>query len=159
MRFSVLAPVAAAAAFLMLPGCGGADEGAPAIEVEEAWVRLPAAPGRPAAAYFTLRAYNAPIQLTGVTSDEAERIELHDSRMEDGVMRMVPLEGGVTVPAGAETSFEPGGQHAMLYGLAESVREGGRMRLVFTFEGVDPVTVQAEVRGPGGAPAGGHAGH
>lgn len=139
---------AAAALTLSLAGCDRPATGEPVVEVEEAWVRLPAVPGRPAAGYFTLRAYNADIRLVRVQSGDAERVELHDTRMEDGVMRMVPLDDAV-IPQGRELSFEPGGAHAMLFGVADGVRPGGRIALTFTFEGAPPVDVQAEVRAAG----------
>lgn len=135
--------------------CDRHEPGTPAVEVEEAWVRLPAVPGRPAAAYFTLRAYNADIRLTGVTSADAERVELHDTRMEDGVARMAPL-GDAVIQAGRELSFEPGGAHAMLFGLRDGVRPGGRVALTFAFEGAPSVDVQAEARAAGD---GGHGKH
>lgn len=136
------------AAMLALSACGaGTDR--PAIEVEEAVVRLPALAGRPAAAYFTLRAYRTDIRLTGVDSDDAGRVELHDSRMENGVMRMVPLTLPVTIPAGGEIAFEPGGQHAMLFDVGPDARPGGRVHLRFHFDGLDPIDVQAETRAAG----------
>jgi periplasmic copper chaperone A len=153
MRFVPLA--AAALAISPLAACDRPARGEPVVEVEEAWVRLPAVPGRPAAAYFTLRAYNADIRLAGVTSPEAERVELHDTRMENGVMRMAPLERAV-IPAGRELAFEPGGAHAMLFGVSEGVRPGGRMALTFTFEGAAPIDVQAEVRAAGDDAGHGH---
>jgi periplasmic copper chaperone A len=142
------------ALLLSAAACGAPERGAPAVEVEEAWVRLPAVPGRPAAAYFTLRAYNADIRLTGVTSSDAERVELHDTRMEGGIARMVPLADAV-IAQGRELSFEPGGAHAMLFGLGDSVGPGGRVALTFNFDGAPSVDVQAEARAASGEGHGG----
>ena len=91
--------------------------------------------------------------LHGIASPRAERIELHETRSEGGMSRMAALER-VAVGDG-EVRFEPGGKHAMLFGVDPALKVGDRISLTFTFEGAPSVTVDAEVRGPGQA----HAGH
>jgi len=126
----------------------------PQVTVEEAWVQLPAVPGRPGAAYFTLGTNNDPTKLVAVSSPRIERIELHDSVMDGGVMRMTPLEGAVF--SDDILRFAPGGKHAMLFGIDPALKTGDRIALTFTFEPAPPVTAQADVRAFGAA---GHAGH
>ena len=118
-------------------------------------MRLPAAKGQPGAAYFTLRARGGDAVLTGVSSPAAERVELHESRSEGGVTKMAPLPR-VEVRSGEEVVFEPGGKHAMVFGLGPEVKPGGTVGLTFRFDGAEPVTAQAEVRSIAG---GGHSGH
>jgi periplasmic copper chaperone A len=151
MRLHLLFPFAAA---LALSACQQAPDGRQ-VEVEEAWVSLPAVQGRPGAAYFVLRSYAPQNRLVSVTSESAERVELHDNIAESGMNRMVPLED-TTLPQRTEVAFEPGGKHAMLFGLDPSLEPGGRIDLTFNFETTPPVTVRAEVRAPGGAQHGGH---
>lgn len=144
----------AAAAFLALAACDRAPE-EPRVGVEEAWVRLPAVPGRPGALYFTLTANNDPTRLVAIESDQVERIELHDSRMEGGVARMVPLAPGEATFGNGRLVFEPGGKHAMLFGIDPAIEPGDRLSLTLRFDPAPPVDVAAEVRGAGG----GHEGH
>lgn len=138
---------------------GEADAAAPAenapIAIDDAVVTLPAIPDRPGAGYFTLRTTLESARLTGIASPLVERIELHETTVTDGVSRMGPLADAAATPA-APLVFESGGRHAMLFGIDASVAAGGTLPLTFTFEGADPVTVEADVRGPG---QGGHAGH
>jgi periplasmic copper chaperone A len=141
------------ALFLALVGCGAAPS-EPRVEVDEAWVQLPVVPGRPGAAYFTLKSNQDPTRLVSVSSPKIERIELHDSRMEGAVMRMGPLEDR-NFPPGGTLEFAPGGKHAMLFGLDPKVKAGERIPLTFTFEPAPPVTVEAEVRAFGAS----HGGH
>ena len=56
MRTTALAAsIAALAAVLLLNACDTqASKTATGVSVEEAWVRLPAVPGRPGAAYFRI---------------------------------------------------------------------------------------------------------
>jgi periplasmic copper chaperone A len=141
------------ALLLALAGCGGARP-EPRVIVDEAWVQLPAVPGRPGAAYFTLQSNHDQTRLVSISSPRVQRIELHDSRMEGDVMRMGPLEDRNFPPSGT-LEFAPGGKHAMLFGLDPTVRAGERIPLTFTFEPLPPVTVEAEVRAFGAS----HGGH
>ena len=154
------------AALSLATACGQAPQAPPeakaeapaetaAVVVENPVVTLPAVPGRPGAGYFTLRTTLESARLTGIASPLVERIELHETTRVDGVSRMGPLADANATPA-APLVFEPGGKHAMLFGIDASVAAGGTLPLTFSFEGADPVTVEAEVRGPGQS---GHARH
>jgi periplasmic copper chaperone A len=134
------------AGLLALHACGGAPVESRA-HVENAVITLPAVPGRPGAAYFTLRS-NRPARLTGIASPGVGRIELHESTMSGAMSTMAPLRNARLSPE-APLIFAPGGRHAMLYNIAPSVRAGQRVVLTFTFDTVPPLAVEAEVRGPG----------
>lgn len=125
----------------------------PRVEVTDAVVMLPVVPGRPGAAYFTLHSNNDPTKIVSVTSPRVERIELHETREENGVSKMGPIRDPVFPPGGV-MEFKAGGRHAMLFGIDPAMKAGDRIPLTFTFEPVPPVTVEAEVRGVGS-----HAGH
>jgi len=123
---------------------------APLVTVTDAVVTLPAVPGRPGAAYFTLRTNNGPTRLTGISSRQVGRIELHETVRRGSLSRMGPIRETSFSP-GAPLTFAPGGRHAMLFDLDPSLSAGGRLRLTFTFDPAPPVTVEAELRGPGDA--------
>ena len=131
-----------------LAGCNRAPE-EPRVRVQHVAVTLPAIPGRPGAAYFSLKTNTNPTNLIGVTSPLVQRIELHESRSSGGVSSMKPLEETV-FPGRGVLAFEPGGKHAMLFGIDEAVQPGGKIPLTFTFDPAPAVTVEAEVHGPGG---------
>ncbi|HYI63372.1 MAG TPA: copper chaperone PCu(A)C [Allosphingosinicella sp.] len=136
------------AALLAAAGCGGPPEPGRA-RIENPVVTLPAVPGRPGAAYFSIRT-NRTARLAAVSSPAIGRIELHESTSRGGMSRMGPLRDARLSPA-APMTFAPGGRHAMLFGIAQSVRVGQRVALTFTFDGLPPVSVEADVRGPGDA--------
>jgi periplasmic copper chaperone A len=143
-------PVAGLLALAFLAGC----DRAPAVTVEDAIVTLPALPGGAGGGYFHL-ATNAPGErLAAVSSPAAERIELHETTAQGAMTGMKPIDR----PAFDEDRtlvFAPGGRHAMLFGLKPGLKPGDRIAISFTFAHAQPVTVEAEVRGPGQ----GHAGH
>lgn len=94
-------------------------------------------------------------RLVSVTSDVAEMVQLHTSKAgADGVMQMLPIEGGVAVPKGATHDLTRGGDHVMLMGLTRKLAPGDKIDVTFTFETFGPVAVQVPVVKPGeGAPA------
>jgi len=121
------------------------------VSVDNAWVRLPAVPGRPGAAYFTLRSNRGSHTLEGVASPQVERIELHDSSMAEGMMRMAPL-APPKLEQGAELTFAPDGRHAMLFGIDPAVKAGGTIRLEFRLVPGNPVTLDVPVVAVSDAP-------
>ncbi len=131
---------------------------APAITVENAWVRLPAVTGRPAAGYFTLVGGPELQRVVGAESPSARRVELHQSRMVGGVMKMVPLED-VVVPPEARVAFKPAGNHIMLFGLDAGLKVGDHVPLVFKLKDGGTVKAEAQVVGAGEGPTAGHQGH
>lgn len=59
---------------------------------------------------------DAAITLIGASAEPVRAMEVHTTRMDDGVMRMRRLQS-VEIPAGETVRFEPGGRHLMLFGV------------------------------------------
>ena len=86
----------------------------------------------------------------GVLDPAAMMAELHETRKENGVMRMrsvqaLPLEPGKPV------KMQPGGYHIMLMDLKQPLEQGESFPITLTFEHAAPVTVQVPVMAPGAA--------
>lgn len=98
------------------------------LKLEQAWVRE-APPGSQAmAAYAVLRnPGDAPIDLIAISSPQFGRVEMHSMRMEEGVMKMRPLNQ-VTIPAGGVAELR-GEQHLMLLKPKKKLRAGARIAL------------------------------
>jgi copper(I)-binding protein len=76
---------------------------------------------------------DAPITLTTASSDVASRTELHTmAKQADGTMKMVQKEGGFVIPAKGSASLVPGGDHIMLIGLTQELRNGDQVRVTLT---------------------------
>ena len=146
---------AALAATMALAGCNRPPPDG-TVRVSAAWVRLPAANNRPGAAYFRMEAGSEGTRLVGVSSPAARWIELHETQM-SGTAAKMKRRKEIEFPSRGELVFEPGGRHAMLFGLSPKAKAGDRIPLTFSFNVAPPVTVEAEVRGP--AEEGPHAGH
>ncbi|MGF1501481.1 MAG: copper chaperone PCu(A)C [Paracoccaceae bacterium] len=133
------------------------------IRIETPWAR-PAIADRPTAAYMTIRnAGEAADRLVGATSPAFTRIELHETTMAEGVMRMAEV-AGIEAPAGGAVDLAPGGLHLMLFGAEERLAEGDRIPFTLRFERAGEVAIEIDIRSrpPEGAPSGGathHGGH
>ena len=126
------------AALLSLAGCGKPT----ALAVDGGWVRLPAVPGRPGAAYFALHGGAADATLIAVATPEARHAELHESMA--GGMKGLPA---VSVAAGASVTFAPGGRHVMLFDLDPKLAPGGTVKLTLSFADGRRLTTDAAIVG------------
>jgi periplasmic copper chaperone A len=122
-------------------------------QIEQAWVRLPAVAGNPAAAYFTIRGGSVADRLMSVSSPLAVRAELHDMSMEGGastgsegsMMKMAAIEGGVELAKNATISFAPGGKHVMLFDVSPQASAGRKIPLNFAFASGVTLTHEADL--------------
>ena len=101
--------------------------------VEDAYVVLPAIPGRPAVAYFRVEggASEGAATLIGVRGP-FRRAELHETMGSAGphgmtMSAMRPLKG-VPLTYDAPVEFAPGGKHVMLFGLDPGLKPGQTVR-------------------------------
>lgn len=133
-------------ALLLLAGCKGHDA---APKVSQAWIRLPAVPGQPAAAYFTLRADGE--TLVRIETTMAKRTEMHETMAgEHAMMTMAPLDH---VDVHGTVTFAPVGKHAMIFGLDPVVTPGTAVPLRFGFASGKTAEAEAKTVAAGdGAP-------
>ncbi|MDU8942864.1 copper chaperone PCu(A)C [Ovoidimarina sediminis] len=118
-----------------------------AIRVEDAYVRA-ARPNAPVGAAFMIlvNTGDAPDTLIGAASDAAERVELHTHIADaDGIMRMRPVEGGISVPANGSHALKRGGDHVMFMGLREAMEPGGSVTVTLIFETAGEIEVEIPV--------------
>lgn len=108
-------------------------------------VSRPNLPNRPAVAYLTIVNQGAaPERLLAAASPDFESAELHQAAMEDGVMKMRPVES-IEIGPGETVKLEPGGYHVMLFGAKTLYQPGDRFPLVLTFETSGETTVTVTV--------------
>ena len=72
--------------------------------------------------------------------------ELHEMTMDNGVMKMRPVEGGkIPIPAGETVVLKRGGLHVMCLGKTQTYSEGEMVTVTLTFEHAGILEVEAEV--------------
>jgi hypothetical protein len=103
------------------------------VTVEDAWVRETVAAQKSTGAFAVVKS-SAKAKLVGVKSPAAKIVEIHESRMDGGVMRMNAVDA-VELPAGKAVRLEPSaGYHVMLIDLARPMKVGEKVPLGFVVE-------------------------
>ncbi|HEX4859518.1 MAG TPA: copper chaperone PCu(A)C [Usitatibacteraceae bacterium] len=119
--------------------CGGlalaAHAQPPAPEVSNAWAKASLPGSSVSAAYLDIRS-SVPLKLVKAGSPVAGIVEIHDMRMNNGVMEMKALPA-LEIPAGQVVSLKPGGRHIMLFKVKAPLKDGDKVPLELTFEGAD----------------------
>ena len=117
----------------------------PKISAVDGWSRATGQAN--AAAYVTIENKGGADRLIGVRSNVGEA-RLHESTLEDGVMRMRPVEPGqgLSVPSNGKLVLAPGGAHVMIAGLRKPLEAGDRFSLTLLFDRSRPHQVAIAVR-------------
>ena len=116
-----------------------------ALTIIHPWVR-PAVKGANGAVYLSIKnAGSEADKLIAAESPVAGKTGLHETRDENGVMKMRPVEGGVEVQPGTAQELKPGGTHIMLMDLKEGLEEGASVPLTITLAKAGTVTVEVKV--------------
>ena len=156
----------AAALFVVLTACGQPSEAptaakeAPAavLHVEDAWAAPTPGGVDVSAGYLTLvNDTAAEDALLSVSSPRAERVEVHEMTMEDGVMQM-RAAARLAIPSNGSVELAPNGRHLMFYGVTQPFAVGETIPVRLRFEHAGEVDVSLPVRRPGAASAE-HGGH
>ena len=115
-----------------------------AMKAEQAWVRATPPQQKVSTAYVIL---TSPVddRLLGATSPAVGRAELHEMRMNGGVMEMRTLANGVRLPQGQAVGLTAGGYHLMLTGLQHPLVVGQTLLMELHFKRSAPLMVPFQV--------------
>lgn len=118
------------------------------LEVKAPWVRGTVA-GQKATGAFMELASPAGTTIIGAASPVAGVTEIHEMKMDGGVMKMRAMPR-LDIPAGKTVSLAPGGYHVMLMDLKQQLKKGDNVTLTLQVENkdkkVETIEVKAEVR-------------
>lgn len=125
-----------------------------AIAVEQAWARATPPSAPVAGGFVTLRnTANREDRLLSATSPDANTVEIHEMRMDNGVMRMRRIDDGLPIAANGALELKPGGYHLMFIGPKHPFVQGETINATLGFEHAGTREVRFEVRAMGsGAP-------
>jgi copper(I)-binding protein len=118
------------------------------LEVKTPWARS-TVQGQPATGAFMELTSKNGVVVVGASSPVAGTVEVHQMKMDNGVMKMSALRQ-LEVPAGGSVSLAPGGYHVMLMDLKQQLKPGDTVPLTLKVKGKngkqEKVEVKAEVR-------------
>lgn len=121
---------------------------APQVKVDGAWIRA-TVKGQMATGGFMSLTATQPLTLTGFSTSAAGESELHEMTMDGGVMRMRAIES-LPLPAGQAVTLRPGagGQHLMLMGLNQPLKEGDQVQLTLRLRTADGQNLTQDIKVP-----------
>lgn len=123
--------------------CSALPAHAQEVGVKDAWIRG-TVQGQSATGAFMELTGQSNARLIGVASPVAKTVEVHNMRIENGVMKMFPVDG-IDLPAGKPVKLAPGGYHVMLMGLQQPLNAGDKVPLKLTFELADKKRITVEL--------------
>jgi len=101
-----------------------------------------------------------PDKLVAASSERAKTVQLHQMSMDNGIMTMRELKGGLAIPAGQTVTLAPN-YHLMFQDVSKPFKQGETIRAVLSFEKAGKIAVDfavGKIAGPlddiGGASGG-----
>ena len=129
------------------------------IQIEQPWSRATPSGAKTGAVYMTIDNKSGTAdRLIGASSDVADKTQIHEMKVENGVMQMRQIPGGLQIPANGSVVLKPGGYHVMLIGLKKPLAAGEKLPLTLTFEKAGNISVTVPVQAMGAMPDKGNMG-
>ena len=120
------------------------------LVITQAWSRATPGGAKIGGGYLTIKNNGKTAdRLENATSDIAGKIEVHEMSMDGGVMKMRPVEGGLTIDPGKTVKLAPSGYHLMIMDLKGALKQGDKVPVTLNFEKAGKVSVVLDVEGIG----------
>ncbi|HXW25932.1 MAG TPA: copper chaperone PCu(A)C [Xanthobacteraceae bacterium] len=145
-----------AAALMLAAGPGAAEPlKVGAIEIDQPWARATPRGATTGAGYMKIvNTGTEADRLVGGSVAFASRLEVHSMTMDQGVMKMREVAGGLEIKPGETVELKPGGYHVMFVDLKAPLKQGDRVKVTLTFAKAGSIAVDYPVEAVGAeAPA------
>ncbi|MDZ5699567.1 copper chaperone PCu(A)C [Chelativorans sp. M5D2P16] len=144
-------PTFLAAALFIGAGTALADDYAVGqLEIGQPWARATPPGASTGGGFLTVTNEGETAdRLVSAASPIAGRVEIHEMRVTDDVMKMRPIADGVAIPAGETVEFKPGAFHIMFLELKGPIEQGEPVPVTLTFEKAGSIEVEMVVAPPG----------
>jgi periplasmic copper chaperone A len=121
-----------------------------ALEIQQPWTRATPKGAKTAAAYVAIKnTGSVPDRLTGGSLTGAGDAQVHETTMDQGVMKMRAVPDGVEVKPGETVELKPGGLHLMFTDLKARLVKGQSVKGRLTFANAGTVDVEFAIEGMG----------
>ena len=146
---------AAVVGLLALPA-QATDVMAGALKISAPWARATPNGAAVGGAYMTItNTGSSPDHLIGGSTAVAKSFEVHEMKMDNGIMKMRPVAGGIEIKPGQTVTLEPSGYHVMMVGLTQQLKQGDHFKATLDFAKAGKVPVEFTVEGIGAKAPGG----
>jgi periplasmic copper chaperone A len=120
-----------------------ADYDVGSIHIKQPWARATPKGASSGAAYMTItNKGTTPDRLSCASSDASAKCQIHSMTMDNGVMKMRPVEGGLEIKPGETVTLKPSGFHVMLTDLKNPLEQGKTVDVTLQFEKAGTVKVK-----------------
>jgi periplasmic copper chaperone A len=132
--------------FLLIGLANAKDYKAGAMEIDSPWSRAIPKGASVAAGYMTIKNTGpTPDRLVSASTPVAAKVEIHEMTMDDGVMKMRPVAGGIEIAPGATVELKPNAFHLMIMNVKQPIEKGKSFAASLTFEKAGTVNVEFAV--------------
>jgi hypothetical protein len=140
----ILAAIVSLAAAQDLGGAAyAADYNVGSIKITEPWARATPKGASAGAAYLTItNSGTTPDRLSCASSNVSAQCQIHSMTMDNGVMKMRPVEGGLEIKPGETVTLKPGGYHVMLVDLKQPLEAGKTATAALQLQNAGTVKVE-----------------
>ena len=140
---------------LIATGAQAHDYVVGSIGIDHPWTRATPKNAPVAGGYLKItNTGTTPDRLIGGSVEVAKRFEIHEMKMDGGVMKMRELKDGLDIAPGATVELKPGSYHIMMMNLSRPLTKGEKVKGSLTFEKAGKVDVEFAVEAVGASPAG-----
>lgn len=120
------------------------------LVITQAWSRATPGGAKVGGGYLTIENKGStPDRLIGGSADVAARVQVHEMSMNNGVMTMRPVDGGLVIEPGKTVKLSPGGLHLMMLDLKGALKQGEKLPVTLEFEKAGKVQVVFDVESIG----------
>lgn len=121
-----------------------------AIVVEQPWIRATPGGATIAGGYMTIvNTGKSADRLLGGSTPAAKRFEIHEMKMEAGIMKMREVTTGLELRPGQKLLLKPSGYHVMMMDLSEPLKQGDIVQGELRFEKAGAIAVKFQVESIG----------
>ncbi|NWG24629.1 MAG: copper chaperone PCu(A)C [Pseudorhodoplanes sp.] len=130
------------------------------IDINHPWTRATPKGASVAGGYLSItNKGTSQDRLVGGSLHGAGRLEIHEMKMEGGIMKMRPLPDGILIKPGETVELKPGGYHVMFMDLKGPIEQGKPIKGTLIFEKAGKVDIEYTVEAVGATPKPDHKGH
>jgi hypothetical protein len=142
--------VAAASAFGVMQfaatAASAAEYDVGSIHISQPWSRATPKGASTGAAYMAITNNGKTAdRVSCVSSDASAECQIHSMTMDNGVMQMRPVEGGLEIKPGETVTLKPGSFHMMLLNLKHPLESGNAVKATLKFDNAGTVDVEYPV--------------
>jgi periplasmic copper chaperone A len=153
--FRIAFMVAALFAALALPA-QAADVMVGKLKISAPWARATPKGAPVGGGYLTITNMGSePDRLIGGSTAICKGVEVHEMKMDKGIMKMREMANGLEIKPGQSVTLDPEGDHIMFMGMKQPLKKGEHVKVILQFAKAGKVNVDFTVEGIGAMHGGG----